>query len=103
VTQETLLDLADAILNAAPVARDAGDEIGRSRQGRPVRGFRFGHGPRRVSLLAGCHADEPVGPRLLRRLVGFLGRLPVDDPLLTECEWWVMPHINPDGARRNHS
>jgi hypothetical protein len=57
----------------------------------------------RLSLLAGCHADEPVGPRLLRRLVGFLGRLPADDPLLTEYEWWVMPHINPDGARRNLS
>ena len=22
---------------------------------------------------------------------------------MTECEWWVIPHINPDGARRNLS
>jgi hypothetical protein len=56
-----------------------------------------------LSLLAGCHADEPVGPRLLRRLAGFLGRLPADDPLLAEYAWWVIPHINPDGERRNGS
>lgn len=56
-----------------------------------------------MSLLAGCHADEPVGPRLLNRLVGFLGRLSAGDRLLTDYEWWVIPHINPDGARRNRT
>jgi hypothetical protein len=94
---------AEAIL-AAPSARSSeGEEIGRSREGRSIRAFKLGRGTKRLSLLAGCHADEPVGPRLLRRLVGFLGRLPAEDPLLTELEWWVIPHINPDGARRNLS
>ena len=32
--------------------------------------FCFAGGPLRVSLIGGCHADEPVGPWMLRRLVG---------------------------------
>ena len=56
-----------------------------------------------MSLLAGCHADEPVGPRLLRSLVAYLARADPDDPLLEGAEWWILPHINPDGERRNAS
>lgn len=77
--------------------------LGRSREGRPVTAFRFGDGPVRVSLLAGCHADEPVGPRLARHVSAYLSSLPTDDPLLEDYEWWIVPHINPDGAARNHS
>ncbi len=91
------------ILATAPVARDAGDIIGDSREGRPVRAFRFGRGSRRVSLLGGCHADEPVGPLMLRRLAAFLSGLAEDDPWLTEWDWWLIPHINPDGEQRNRA
>lgn len=80
---------------------DRGEIIGRSREGREIRGAKIGVGPRRVSLLAGCHADEPVGPRLLQRLSRDLAGLPADDPLLTDYQWWIVPHINPDGAARN--
>ena len=80
-------------------------ELGTSREGRPVVGYRFagdpGSTPTRVSLLAGCHADEPVGPRLLRHLVDHLKSLPQDDPLLAGMEWWIVPHANPDGEERN--
>ncbi|MEM7164776.1 MAG: M14 family zinc carboxypeptidase [Planctomycetota bacterium] len=76
-------------------------QIARSRDGTAIDGYRFGNGPRRVSLLAGCHADEPVGPRLLRALVSYLATLPSDDPLLHNYDWWIVPDINPDGARRN--
>lgn len=38
---------------------------------------------------------------MLRRLMGYLESLPADDPLLTRCEWWIIPHMNPDGAERN--
>jgi len=31
--------------------------IGESREGRRLVGFRFGDGPRDVSITAGCHAD----------------------------------------------
>jgi hypothetical protein len=30
-----------------------------------------------------------------------MSSLPDNDPLLTEYEWWIVPHINPDGAMRN--
>jgi len=40
---------------------------------------------------------------LLRRLCRYLSELPDDDALVTEYEWWVVPHINPDGAERNSS
>ena len=90
-------------LLAAPAAPpgERAEELGRSREGRPVLGWRLGEGSHRVSLLGGCHADEPVGPHLLRRLVTWLDGLPADDPLLAELSWWVVPHANPDGEVRN--
>lgn len=89
------------VLDATPVPLGELPPIGTSREGRPVRGVRLGDGDFRVSLLAGCHADEPVGPRLLRRLLGYLDGLPASDPWLRDVEWWVLPHLNPDGAARN--
>lgn len=77
--------------------------LGRSREGRPLHGYRMGRGAIRVSLLAGCHADEPVGPRLLRRLVSALAALPQAHPLVSRLEWWIVPHANPDGERRNRA
>ncbi len=90
------------LLAAAPVSTEEGDEIGRSREGRKVRGFIFGDGPVRVSLIAGCHSDEPIGPALLRRLARYF----MDSgnhPLLERCEWWIIPHANPDGEVVNHT
>jgi hypothetical protein len=94
-------ELGESILECAPQPAEAGEPIGESREGRELRAFRFGAGPRRISLLAGCHADEPVGPRLLQRVSGYLASLPADDPLLTDYQWWIVLHINPDGAARN--
>jgi hypothetical protein len=81
--------------------RPAPLELGRSREGRAVHGYRFGTGDARVSLLAGCHADEPVGPRLLERVAGYLAGRPAADPIVANLSWWVVPHVNPDGAVRN--
>jgi Zinc carboxypeptidase len=78
-----------------------GSAIGRSREGRPIRGCVLGHGDLHVSLIGGCHADEPVGPAMLRRLAAFLAARPVDDPLLAAFTWYVVPHVNPDGEARN--
>lgn len=44
-----------------------------------------------------------MGPRFLRHLVSYLAQLPETDPLLTEAEWWIVPHVNPDGEARNRS
>ena len=99
----------DGILGAGPVdpevRTETGDhtEIGRSRAGRPIHAYRFGRGDRRVSLLGGCHADEPVGPLFLRHLATYLATRTEDDPLLARFEWWLIPHINPDGEARNRT
>ncbi len=98
-----MYDRIDSILTTRPVARRAGSPIGRSREGRTIRAFRFGTGRNRISLLAGCHADEPVGPRLLRHLASYLSLLPDTDPLTTNYQWWIVPQINPDGDERNRT
>jgi hypothetical protein len=94
---EEILSLrAPGASEAPPVLRP----IGRSREGREILGAVLGRGPRRLSLIAGCHSDEPVGPAMLRRLVSYLGSRP-EDPLLAGCTWYVVPHVNPDGEARN--
>ena len=59
-----------SMIDAPPVRLSDGIELGRSRENRPIYGFRTGNpAGRRVSIIAGAHADEPVGPELARRLV----------------------------------
>jgi len=79
----------------------AGRSIGHSREGLPILGFRYGSGESAISLIGGCHADEPVGPAMLRLLCSFLEGLPSDDALLSRYRWFVVPHVNPDGEHRN--
>ncbi|MCP4214981.1 MAG: peptidase [bacterium] len=79
----------------------AGRIIGKSREGRPIVAGVYGNGDTRISLIGGCHADEPVGPRLLRKLCTFLDRLPPHHGLLTDFQWWIVPHANPDGEAVN--
>lgn len=79
----------------------AGRPIGGSRRGIEIVGHTFGRGDRHVSLIGGCHADEPVGPAMLRRLAVFLASRPANDPLLTRFTWYIVPHVNPDGEVRN--
>jgi len=78
-----------------------GRTIGRSRDDRPVDAHVLGRGPLRVSLVGGCHADEPVGPALLRALVAWLAGRSNDHPMLARITWYVVPDANPDGAARN--
>lgn len=76
-------------------------ELGRSREGRPLFGFRAGGGPRRISLIAGAHADEPVGPSTLLGLCRWLAGSPSALELLDRATFSICPHVNPDGAHRN--
>ena len=92
-------DIEAIVGHSEPPAQ--GQVIGTSRQGREILGYRFGTGPNRVSLIAGCHADEPVGPMMLDRLAAELARLPAADPLLAQASFRIVPHANPDGEARN--
>lgn len=74
--------------------------IGESRQGRPLEAYRLGRGGIHINLVGGCHADEPVGPRFLRRLVSYLAS-PQGEALRALGRWSVIPHLNPDGAAVN--
>jgi hypothetical protein len=92
---------AEEILSPESTSLPSGRVLGPSREGREIRGHVLGNGDLHVSLIGGCHADEPVGPAMLRRLVSFLASRPPDDPLLTGITWYVVPHVNPDGEARN--
>ena len=84
--------------------------IGRSEEGRPIAGITLGYGPHAVTLVAGAHADEPVGPETLRTFVleGLAARGwgaeggGVGD-LFERFTFRVVPHVNPDGEARNRA
>ena len=84
--------------------------IGESEGGRPIAGVRLGIGPRVATLVAGAHADEPVGPETLRTLVleGLAARGwgAADgglEDLLSRWTLRVIPHVNPDAEARNRT
>jgi hypothetical protein len=74
-------------------------QIGESRAGQPLFGYVAGSGPLLVSITAGCHADEPVGPMTAQALPALLR---MHAPHLLEAfTFRVIPQINPDGADLN--
>lgn len=86
------------------------DTVGHSEEGRPIAGVTLGYGPRLVTLVAGAHADEPVGPETLRLFV--LEGLAARDwgaeggglaDLFEQFTFRMVPHVNPDGEARNQS
>jgi hypothetical protein len=40
---------------------------------------------------------------LLEALVRYLAAAPPDSEAITGFDWWIVPHINPDGAERNRA
>ena len=98
-------DAAQAPIRAACGRHDdiaAFHALGTSEEGRPMYGAVLGTGPITVSLLAGNHADEPVGPETLRTLIlNGLGRRDEMAPWWTHFRFVVVPHTNPDGEARN--
>jgi len=76
--------------------------LGESEEGRPIDGYVIGHGPLTVSLIAGNHADEPVGPETLRMFIlESLSRRVTNKHLFDSYRFVVIRHTNPDGASRN--
>lgn len=77
------------------------EQIGASREGRPLYSYTVGTGDARVSIIAGSHADEPVGPMTAQALPQLLTIFRPD--LLSSHQFFVVPQMNPDGAARNRS
>ena len=104
---------ADRALRAACAANPdvaACEIIGESEEGRAILGVTLGYGPAVVTLVAGAHADEPVGPETLRTLI--LETLAARDwgadaggfaSLFERVTLRIVPHVNPDAEARNRT
>ncbi|CAL9608057.1 hypothetical protein SUDANB2_05565 [Streptomyces sp. enrichment culture] len=89
---------------AALVARHPRDarlrRVGTSRAGTPLWLLSVGHGDRQALVVAGPHANEPVGGATVLRLA----ERALADPRLTEgadATWNLLLSLDPDGLRRN--
>ncbi|MFH8899540.1 M14 family zinc carboxypeptidase [Streptomyces coeruleorubidus] len=74
--------------------------IGTSRAGTPMWLLSVGHGSRQALVVAGPHANEPVGGATVLRLA----ERALADPRLTEgadATWNLLLCLDPDGLRRN--
>lgn len=77
-------------------------ELGQSEEGRTLYGVVLGTGSHTVSLIAGNHADEPVGPETLRAFIlNSLAHRNEMAPWFRHFQFVVVPHTNPDGEARN--
>jgi len=77
-------------------------EIGISRAGRTLYGLQVGNGPRKVSITAGAHADEPAGPMAACALGWFVSDpAPAQSLMRDEFTFMICPQVNPDGAEAN--
>ncbi|HEY5832732.1 M14 family zinc carboxypeptidase [Streptomyces sp.] len=80
-------------------------EIGRSREGRPLRVLtvgRTGAGRRNVLVVAGPHSDERIGPATALKLAGRVAA----DPLLharAGAAWHFLLCLDPDGTIRSEA
>ena len=80
------------------------EEIGSSEEGRPISGILLGSGAQKVSLIAGNHSDEPVGPATLRTLIlEVLADPSAFEDLLGTYRFVIVPHTNPDGEAKNRT
>ncbi|MFG2575848.1 M14 family zinc carboxypeptidase [Streptomyces sp. NPDC048481] len=89
---------------AAIAARGRGDvrlhRVGDSREGAPLWLLRVGRGDRQALVVAGPHANEPVGGATVLRLAERL----LADPRATadaDATWNLLLCLDPDGLRRN--
>jgi len=75
---------------------------GKSENGKSIDGFVLGSGSRSISLIAGSHSDEPVGPEALRVLIKqLLKNREHYAELLKTYRLLIIPQVNPDGEERN--
>ncbi|MDX3853663.1 M14 family zinc carboxypeptidase [Streptomyces sp. AK02-01A] len=77
--------------------------IGASRAGEPIRSLSVGRGSRHVLVVAGPHANEPVGGVTALRLARYLARAGRPDRFryTADTTWHFLLCLDPDGARRN--
>lgn len=76
--------------------------LGKSQQKRVLDAYVLGKGPKTVSLMAGAHSDEPVGPETLRIFIlKAIDKKNELAELFYRYRFVIFPHINPDGEIMN--
>lgn len=102
----TSAEVYDALKAACENNSDIAEFIplGKSEGGRPIAGAIIGSGNKTISLLAGAHSDEPVGPETLRNFIleGLRQRRQLSE-LFEKYRFVIIPHINPDGEAANRT
>lgn len=78
-------------------------EIGHSQAGYKLFGIKIGNGNLKASIIAGCSADEPVGPYMVKCFLAWLKQSASGNELLKKWTFYIIPQMNPDGALRNKS
>ncbi|MCP3819489.1 dehydrogenase [Streptomyces sp. A3M-1-3] len=98
-TVDELTARAAALAQAHP-DRTVLRRIGSSRAGEPIQLLSMGRGSRHVLVVAGPHANEPVGGATALRLAQHIARAArAAGP--TDTTWHFLLCLDPDGARRN--
>ncbi len=105
--RDSFMSHEESVRIIEPACRDNSDIasfsiLGESEEGRPIVGVQLGTGNKKVSLVAGAHSDEPVGPETLRSLiVQGLAKRDLLEEFFLEHSLYIVPHVNPDGEQRN--
>jgi protein MpaA len=73
------------------------DELGRSSEGRPIRGRRFGGGGPALLVMGGIHGDEPSSVEAMTALAVRMSAPAAAPPA---APVWLLPAANPDGLVR---
>ncbi|GGP00945.1 M14 family zinc carboxypeptidase [Wenjunlia tyrosinilytica] len=74
--------------------------VGTSRKGQPLLLLSVGRGRRDVLVVAGAHANEPVGGATVLRLAAWVTG---DEALRSDTAWHFLLCLDPDGARLNEA
>ncbi len=95
-----MVDQLEGLATGHPATVELVD-IGTSVLGKPIVGLRIGRSSRperRVRILGAHHGDETSSAELALQAANQLATDPGLSHLLDDTEFWVVPHINPDGV-----
>lgn len=100
-THEQLWAAIGPLVDASAVLER--EEIGRSAEGRPIYGVRYGDGPTRVLLWSQMHGDESTATMALADIFRFFAsepEHPISRRIAEQLSIEAIPMLNPDGAER---